>query len=309
MEDYKTALVTGGAGFIGSHIVEALIDRGVHVYVVDDLSSGSLQNVHDKAEFTELSITDPAFEAYLRRIKPDVIFHAAAMINVRESVKDPMKDARVNIMGTLTMAHVAGQIGVKKIVFSSTGGAMYPATAQIPTPETVPPAPISPYGIAKRASELYLNFAYQVHGIPYVALRYANVYGPRQNPKGEAGVISIFSKAMLANTSVRINGSGEQTRDFVFVEDVVQANLLAMASDVVGEFNVGTGVQTSVTQLFEKLAETTGYSIAPEHGPEVAGDLMHSALNSQKAEAAFGWKPQVDLATGLVKTVDWFKTQ
>jgi UDP-glucose 4-epimerase len=304
---YKTALVTGGAGFIGSHIVDALIRRRIKVYVIDDMSSGQKKNINPNAHFTKMSILNPAFPKFLRRIKPDVVFHLAAQINLRQSVIDPPADARVNIMGTLTLAHLAGEIGVKKIIFSSSGGAMYPDGAKIPYSEKTPPGPISPYGISKRAGEMYLHYAYQVHGIPYVALRYANVYGPRQNSKGEAGVIAIFAKQMLAGKPLMITGSGKQTRDFVNVEDIVRANMLAMNRKVVGEFNIGTGKETDINTLFKKMAKITGYALPARKTPEPPGEVARSALSGKKAKKMLGWEPKVKIDDGLKKTIRSFQ--
>ncbi|MBI5369660.1 NAD-dependent epimerase/dehydratase family protein [Candidatus Uhrbacteria bacterium] len=306
MPKYKTALVTGGAGFIGSHLVDALVRRRIKVYVVDDLSSGSLSNLNPNAHFTKLSITNPQFTTYLRRLKPDVIFHCAAQINVRHSIVDPPNDAQTNIMGTIALAHTAAQIGVKKIIFSSTGGAMYPDQARMPVSERTPPQPSSPYGISKRAAEMYLYHEYIVHGMPYVALRYANVYGPRQNAKGEAGVITIFASHMLEGKPVKIFGTGKQTRDYVYVEDIVKANMLAMSRHVVGEFNIGTGKETNVNALFSKLTHLTGYQMPARYEPFVSGEMMRSALDARLAKKTLGWAPLVSLDEGLKKTVAWF---
>ena len=304
---FKSALVTGGAGFIGSHIVDALVSKRIKVYVVDDLSSGHKSNVNPNAHFTKLSVSSLAFADYLKKIKPDVVFHLAAQINVRRSVENPIEDANTNIMGTLTLIHVAKEIGIKKIVFSSSGGVMYPETARMPYAEKIPAEPFSPYGISKRASEMYLAFAHKLHGIPYVALRYANVYGPRQNAKGEAGVISIFSTLMLAQKPTVINGTGKQTRDFVYVGDVVRANLLAAQKDVVGEFNIGTGHETSLNTLFKKLARLTSYRLPEHHAKAAAGEVMRSALDARKARDILTWEPKTTLDDGLKKTVEWFR--
>ena len=309
MPKYKTALVTGGAGFIGSHIVDALIRRRIKVYVVDDLSTGNKSNLNPNAHFTKLSVVNPQFAKYLKRLKPDIIFHLAAQINLRDSLIDPPTDARVNIMGTLTLAHLAGEIGVKKIVYSSTGGPMYPESARLPYSEKTPPQPISPYGISKRAGEMYLHYAYQVHGIPYVALRYANVYGPRQNSKGEAGVVAIFSESMLKGKPVTIFGTGKQTRDFVFIDDVVRANLFAMNRAVVGEFNISTGRQTDVNTILKKIKNITDYELPERRKPAVAGEVMQSALSYKKAKKFLGWEPKVKLNEGLTKTVKWLKNR
>ena len=303
---YQTALVTGGAGFIGSHVVDALIKRRIKVYVVDDLSAGKRKNVNPNAHFTKMSILNPSFPKFLKRVKPDVIFHLAAQINLRDSVNDPPRDAQINVLGTLKLAHEAGKLGVKKLIFSSTGGAMYPDGARITYSEKVPPAPISPYGIAKRSGEMYLDFAYHVHGMEYVALRYANVYGPRQDSKGEAGVISIFGEKMLKGKPLAITGTGKQTRDFVYVGDVVRANMLAMNRKVVGVFNIGTGRQTSINTLFKKMKKIAGYSLPARKLPEPPGEIARSAVSAAKAKKMLGWEPKVSLDEGLKKTMRWF---
>jgi UDP-glucose 4-epimerase len=253
-----------------------------------------------------MSILNPQFVEYLKRVKPDVIFHTAAQINLRESVKDPLDDAKINIFGSLIIAHIAGQIGVKKIIFSSSGGAMYPESARIPWSEKITPEPMSPYAISKRSAEMYFHFAYSVHGVQYVALRYANVYGPRQNVKGEAGVISVFTNQMLNGKPSTIFGTGKQTRDYVYVEDVVNANILAMNKKVIGVFNIGTGKETDVNTVFHKLQKLTRAQLPARHEPAAVGEVMRSALDSRKARDILGWTPKVKLDEGLERTVKWF---
>ncbi len=304
---YQSALVTGGAGFIGSHIVDALVARRIRTFVIDDLSSGRVKNVNPNAKFFKLSVTSPSFPTLVKKLKPDVVFHAAAQINVRCSVEDPPTDARVNILGTIEMAHAAAAAGVKKIIFSSSGGVMYPERLRPPYAEKIPPEPVSPYGISKRAAEMYLEYEHFMHGIPYVALRYANVYGPRQNSRGEAGVIAVFSERLLAGKPAVINGEGKQTRDFVYVGDVVRANMLAMQKNAVGVFNIGTGKQTDVNAIFRKLKRLTGSSQAEKHGTACQGEVMRSALDARKAKVYLSWKPEVTLDEGLQKTVEWFR--
>ena len=306
MKKYQTALVTGGAGFIGSHITDALIRRRIKVYVVDDLSSGTVSNLNPNAHFTKISITSPQFVTYLKKLKPDVVFHCAAQVNLRNSLIDPPNDATTNILGTIHLAHTAAKIGVKKIIYSSTGGAIYPETAKMPASEQVVPQPSSPYGISKRTAEMYLHYEYHVHGMPYVALRYANVYGPRQNAKGEAGVITIFADHMTQGHPVSIFGTGKQTRDYVYVEDVVRANMLAMTHSVIGEINIGTGKETDVNTLFKKMAKLTGYTLPARYTPFIPGEMMKSSLNARKAKQLLGWVPKVKLDEGLTKTVAWF---
>jgi len=307
MAKYKTALVTGGAGFIGSHIVDALMKRHIKTYVVDDLSSGKRSNVNPNATFFKLSILSPAFPKLIKRLKPDIIFHIAAMIDVRCSVQDPPTDANVNVLGTVHLAHAAGQAGVKKIVFSSSGGAIYPETARPPFSEKVVPHPISPYGVSKRAAEMYLDYEHHVHGMPYVALRYANVYGPRQRTKNNGGgVIAIFADRFLRGDQVTINGVGDQTRDYVYVEDVVRANMLAMQKNVNGIFNIGTGKETSVNTLFRKIRKIVGADMPERHVPACPGEVMRSALDCRKAVRELGWHPSVGLDDGLRLTVEWY---
>jgi len=304
---HKVALVTGGAGFIGSHVVDALIKRRFKVYVVDDLSSGRRSNVNPNARLRKFSITSPKLPELIKRIKPDYVFHLAAQIDVRKAVKDPLMDARVNVMGMLKLAHTAAEVGCKKFIFSSTGGAIYPPSKKPPYSEAVEPGPISPYGIAKRTGEMYLGFLQDIYGMNYVALRYANVYGPRQNKDGEAGVIAIFGSKMLKNKPVKIFGTGKQTRDYVYVGDVVRANMLAMKKGVTGIINIGTGKQTSVNQLFRKIKKLTKSSVKEMHVSAPAGEVPKSALVWRRARRMLGWEPKVDLDTGLRKTVVWLR--
>lgn len=308
MAKYKTALVTGGAGFIGSHIVDALIRRRVKVYVLDDLSTGSRKNLNPNATFYKMSVTDEAAAKLIARIKPDVVFHLAAQIDVRCSVDDPPADARVNVMGTLNIAHASAKARVNKFVFTSSGGAMYPDTLKPPYSEKTPDEPLSPYAIAKRSAEMYLDFEHRIHGMKYVVLRLANAYGPRQALRGGyAGVISVFVRQMLADQKVVINGNGKQTRDYVFVDDIVRAHMLAMEKNATGIFNIGTGVQTSVNALFQKVKHLIGSKQKEVYGSACKGEVVRSALDARKAAKELGWKPEVSLEDGLKKTVLWFK--
>jgi UDP-glucose 4-epimerase len=310
MGKYKTALVTGGAGFIGSHVVDALIRRHIKTYVIDDLSAGKKSNLNPNATFFKTSILHPGLPALIAKLKPDVVFHLAAQIDVRCSVDDPPKDAEVNVMGTLRLAHACAKAGAKKFVFTSSGGAMYSDAVRPPYAETVPADPISPYGIAKRSAELYLDFERRIHGLPCVVLRLANVYGPRQSMGGGyAGVISIFSQRMLANKPCVITGTGKQTRDYVYVGDVVRAQILAMEKDVTGIFHVGTGVETSVVKLFKAINKLTGGKQKETFVAACQGEVMRSALNARKAEQELGWKPDVKLDEGLRRTVEWFSRE
>ncbi len=308
MPKYKTALVTGGAGFIGSHIVDALIRRRIKVYVIDDLSTGSRKNLNPNATFYKMSIVDEAASKLVARLKPDVVFHLAAQIDVRTSVANPSADARVNVMGTLNVAHAAAKAGVKKFIFTSSGGAMYPDTLRPPYSEKTPEEPLSPYAIAKRSAEMYLDFEHRIHGMKYVVLRLANAYGPRQALRGGyAGVISVFARQMLAGQKAVVNGDGKQTRDYVYVSDIVRAHMLAMEKAVTGTFNIGTGIQTSVNILFTKIKRLTGSKQKEIHDLACKGEVTRSALDARKAARELGWKPEVSLDEGLKKTVLWFK--
>jgi len=284
----RHVLVTGGAGFIGSHLVDAYLDRGWRVSVVDNLSTGDRGNLNPRATFYEADIR----EVDLAGIRPDVINHHAAQMDVRRSVADPVFDAGVNVIGSVSLLQKAAEIGVKRFIFASTGGAIYGEPVFAPQTEDHPTNPLSPYGCAKLAVEHYMNYFRVVHGLPTVALRYANVYGPRQNSKGEAGVVAIFIERKLRGERATINGDGEQTRDFVYVGDVVAANMAVTDSADPGPFNVGTGIETSVNQL----ASLIGLNAV--HGPAKVGEQRRSVLASK-----FGRTP---LAKGLPETVAWF---
>ena len=288
----RHVLVTGGAGFIGSHLVDAYLERGWHVSVVDDLSTGDRSNLNPRATFYEADIA----KVDLAEIQPDVINHHAAQMDVRRSVSDPVFDAVVNVLGSVSLLQKAVEIGVKRFIFASTGGAIYGEPVFAPQTEDHPTNPLSPYGCAKLAVEHYMNYFRVVHGLPAVALRYANVYGPRQNSKGEAGVVAIFIERKLRGEKATINGDGEQTRDFVYVEDVVEANMAVTDSADSGPFNVGTGVETSINQLASLLGINT------VHGPAKAGEQRRSVLDGSKLGAA-----RTALREGLEKTEVWFR--
>jgi UDP-glucose 4-epimerase len=300
-------LVTGGAGFIGSHLVDALVDRGDHVLVIDDLSTGEIENVNHAATFQQLDIRGPEGALAVSRWRPDVICHHAAQMSVSRSVREPLFDAGVNLVGGLHLLEAAREVGAR-FVFASTGGALYGDADVLPTPETYPAWPVSPYGVAKLSFEHYLHCYAVQHGLRYVALRYANVYGPRQNPHGEAGVIAIFCLKLLAGQQAVINGDGRYLRDYVHVSDVVRANLAALdAPDVTGHFNVGTGRQVDVNRVFELVRELVGSSAQDVHGPPRPGDQRTSALDSSLIAERLGWRPQVVLEDGLEGTVAWFR--
>jgi len=307
-------VVTGGAGFIGSHIVEQLLANGHEPLVIDDLSSGLREQVPDGVT---LEVVDVRQKGELARIfasfQPDAICHQAAQLSVSRSVREPGFDAEVNIVGMLHLLELAVEHQVKRFVFASSGGVLYGDVSE-PVDETYPSAPVSPYGISKWAGEQYLQFFGREYGLPSVALRYANVYGPRQNPHGEAGVVAIFSTKMLAGEPATVNGDGKSIRDYVYVSDVARANVLALEADfdtLFEPFNIGTAVPTDVNQLEAMLRDLlqiqTGASIpSPNHGPARAGDLRSSLISYQKADSQLGWQPTVDLQTGLRQTVEWF---
>src|ERR1700677_2541952 len=302
-------LVTGGAGFIGSNTVDALIAGGPgEVAVLDDLSAGKRAQVNPKARFHEADLRDAEkVRQIIAQERPEVIIHLAAQMDVRRSVADPPFDAQVNLVGFLNLIEAARQHGLKRVIFSSTGGAIYGEQEQFPCNEEHPRPPISPYGVAKFATEAYLFFYKAQYGIDYVALRYANVYGPRQDPHGEAGVVAIFCGQMLEDKTVTIYGDGEQTRDYVYVGDVVRANLAAIAAPVSGAFNIGTGVETSVNQLFGTLANAAGTSRAAEFGLARAGEQRRSVILPERASRELGWRPQVELSDGLAQTLHYFR--
>ena len=298
-------LVTGGAGFIGSHIVDKLIERKHHVVVLDDLSNGKIENVNKKSKFVKMSVNDNLNNLFSTE-KFDYVFHLAAQMNLRKSLENPMDDAKRNCLGSLNVIENCYKNKIKRIIFSSTGGAIYSMDAELPCNEESVVQPESPYGLAKFTVENYLRIMKKVYGLNYTALRYANVYGPRQNAKGEAGVISIFISKLLEGKRPVIFGDGEQTRDFVFVEDVVRANLLALDSNLEGIFNVSSEVEASVNEVYEIIKDSLGIELEPEYGAEVKGELRRSVLDSSKLKSR-GWISKVGLEDGLKQTVEWFR--
>ncbi len=300
-------LVTGGAGFIGSHITDQLVAAGHEVAVLDNLSTGRLENVSPAVLFRHLDIKSQEAFDFIRGWLPQVIVHLAAQMSVQISVSDPVLDARENILGSLNLLQAAAQSGVEKVIFSSTGGAIYGDEAPVPARETDPARPESPYGIAKMAVEHYLRFFSRQYPLIPIALRYANVYGPRQNGLGEAGVVAIFIEKFLAGQQAVINGDGLQTRDFIYVADVVAANLLALTYPGPGVFNIGTGQETDIRTIARKLKDLTGSSLDPVHGPAKPGEQRRSALSSRLAEADLRWRPRVSLDEGLERTVAAFR--
>ncbi|MGH2771996.1 MAG: NAD-dependent epimerase/dehydratase family protein [Actinomycetota bacterium] len=305
------ALVTGGAGFIGSHLSQRLAQAGREVLVVDNLASGTGRLGHLEASgipVLRLDIRSPEFSRAVSEFRPDEIFHLAAQMDVRRSVADPIFDADVNILGTLRLLEAARECGAR-VVSTSSGGCIYgePDLSQLPIDETATGRPSSPYGISKKVTEDYLVFYRNTYGLPFVNLALANVYGPRQDPHGEAGVVAIFGRRLLAGESCAIFGDGKQTRDFVFVSDVVDAFMAAAGAGEGETFNIGTGIQTSVVDLYSEMARLCGSDAEPEFRPARTGELENSALDSSKAGALLGWKPATDLTSGLQATIDWFR--
>ncbi|MSR23132.1 MAG: NAD-dependent epimerase/dehydratase family protein [Gemmatimonadetes bacterium] len=307
----RKVLVTGGAGFIGSHVAEAYLARGDRVWVLDDLSSGKRGNVPPGATFLEMGIESPEVGPLFREVGFDLVNHHAAQIDVRISVSDPLRDARTNVAGLLNVLEAARTHGVQRVVYVSSGGVVYGEPDLIPTPETSAKLPLSPYGVTKLAGEFYLHYYHRVHGLEYVTLRYANVYGPRQDPHGEAGVVAIFSTRLLGGQELHVFGDGEQTRDYVFVEDVTRANLLVSDMPLPGgdgldrlAFNVGTETGTSVNRLADLIEAASGLTYGRASKPPRGGELRHSTLDATRMRG-FGWSPSVTLEEGLARTFRW----
>jgi UDP-glucose 4-epimerase len=309
-------LVTGGAGFIGSHVADAYLARGDRVWIVDDLSSGRQSNVPAGAEFVRMDIRDPGLtDVFAAAGGFDLVNHHAAQIDVRSSVTDPRRDASINVDGLLNVVESARKHGTRRVVFVSSGGVVYGEPGERPTRESAPKQPLSPYGVTKLAAEFYLHYYHHIHGLDYVALRYANVFGPRQDPHGEAGVVAIFSQRILAGEPLTVFGDGEQTRDYVYVGDVVRANLI-LGDAPLGQagsldahaFNIGTGVETSVNRLAEELQNVAGRMVGIQRAEARAGELRHSCLDTRRA-GEFGWTPRATLAEGLRATFTFIAEQ
>jgi len=302
-------LVTGGAGFIGSNLVDALVDRGDEVTVVDNISTGRRENLTGAlergAELVESDIRDAgAMRDLLGRVRPKVVFHLAAQIDVRHSVADPAADARINVEGTINVLSAAHEAGVRRFVNTSTGGAIYGEGQILPAPEDHPVAPLSPYGNSKFCAENYCSLFRRLHGLSTVSLRYGNVYGPRQDPLGEAGVIAIFCGKLLEGGQPTVYGDGTQTRDYDYVGDVVAANLAAVETHTPGPYNVGTGVETSVLELVDALRDVSGGAqFEPEFAPERPGEVQRIAIDPSRAREELGWEPRVHLREGLERTL------
>jgi len=300
-------LVTGGAGFIGSNVADGLIAEGYEVVIVDDLSNGREENIPGKVKFYRTDVRDKELEDIFKAERPDMVIHNAAQLSVRVSVEKPLLDAGINIIGGLNLINICKKYEVKKIIFASSGGTVYGEQKVFPADESHPLGPISPYGVAKLATEHYLYYYLRIYGLEYIALRYANIYGPRQDPHGEAGVVAIFSNRMLAGETPLINGDGLQTRDYVYVGDVVRVNIDAIKSDFVGPVNIGTGIETDVMALFNILKSASGSNIEEKHGPAKTGEQMRSVLDNSLAGKVLGWKPEVSIEDGLKLTYEWFE--
>ncbi|MDD2354095.1 MAG: NAD-dependent epimerase/dehydratase family protein [Patescibacteria group bacterium] len=305
----KKILVTGGAGFIGSNLVDRLIAQDCEVTVVDDLSSGRRDYINPRAKFWKLNIASEKIDAIFKAESFDFVYHLAAQIDVRASVANPSFDNQINVLGGLNILDKAKKYGVKKVIFASTGGAIYGETEEIPTTEHAPTYPLSPYGINKLAFEKYLNYYYQVYNLNYTILRFANVYGPRQFKGGEAGVIAIFIDNAIKGQASVMYGDGQQTRDFVFVYDVVSALIKAKEIDCRGEINISMGRETSLLELREKIEEVLGEKIIVNLRPAKLGEQRRSCLSRDRAKAVLNWEPKFDLGQGIRETIDWAKAQ
>jgi UDP-glucose 4-epimerase len=302
-------LVTGGAGFIGSHVVDAFVAAGHDVAIVDDLSTGKRENVNPRARLHVLDLRDSELGKVFAEVKPEVVCHEAAKASVRESMVEPVLYADVNITGGVKLLEMCRQYRVRKFIYASTGGALYGDPQYLPADEAHPIGPLDPYGVSKAALEYYLPLYQKYNGLAFTILRYANVYGPRQDPYGEAGVVAIFSRRMLVGEQAIINGSGEQERDFIYVGDVARANLIALDKGDGGTFNLGMGVGTSINEIFARLKAITGYTLPDVHGPAKVGEVFKVYLKADRARRELGWQPAVDLDKGLRLTVDYFRTR
>jgi UDP-glucose 4-epimerase len=300
-------LVTGGAGFIGSNVSDALVKDGHEVAVVDNLSTGKEENINPEVKFYNIDLLDlESLELVFREFKPDVVNHHAAQIDVRKSVEDPAFDAETNIIGSINLFELSINYGVRRIIFASTGGALYGEPKALPASEDTPIEPLSPYGVAKYCVENYLNYFKRLYGVERVILRYANVYGPRQDPLGEAGVVAIFTGKILKGEKPVIFGDGIQTRDYVYVEDVVKANVLALEGKE-GTYNIGTGKETSVNELIEVFSKVLGREIKPEYAPPRIGEVHRISLDGEKAKRELSFVPNYSLPEGIRKTIEWYR--
>ena len=312
------ALVTGGAGFIGSNLVDRLLAEGHSVEVVDNLSSGKLANLADaratpdhEFSFHQMDICDPSVSELIERRAPEVVFHLAAQIDVRVSVSDPALDARINVLGTLNVLEGARRAGSRKVVFASSGGTIYGDVdpEDLPVTEAHPQRPVAPYGVSKKVATDYLNAFRELHQLEYTSLALANVYGPRQDPHGEAGVVAIFAGKLLADERCKVFGTGEQTRDYVYVDDVADAFVRAADRGSGLLCNIGTGTETSVNELYRSMADNAGVAGDPEYAPARVGELDRSCLDATRAKLHLGWEPFTTLDTGTAAVIDWFRAQ
>jgi UDP-glucose 4-epimerase len=304
-------LVTGGAGFIGSHVVDVLVESGHQVAIVDNLwecGGGRMENVNPQARFHKIDVRDPALAGVFDEERPEVVCHLAAQHSVKISTEDPAHDAQVNVLGLINLLQCATRFGTCKIIFSSSS-AIYGVVDELPIDENAPQHPVSPYGITKMASEYYFHFWKDIHGLDFTCLRYGNVYGPRQDPTGEAGVIAIFARAILRGEPVRIDWDGEQQKDYVYVRDVAYSNLLALTRGDGEAFCVATGKGTSVNELYRHLTDIVGHKVEIVRAPKRPGDIYLSYFDCRKAEEQLGWQAEVDLEEGLRLTVDYFRTR
>lgn len=302
-------LVSGGAGFIGSNLVDSLVEEGHVVAVVDNLSSGQKDNLNKEAEFFEVDITsEDKISEVFEKFKPEVVFHLAAQIDVRASVTDPAKDVKTNVIGTINIARVALDQSVRKLIFSSTGGALYGKEAPRPTDEEAGINPISPYGLDKLAAEKYLRYFESLSDMSVTVLRYANVYGPKQNPKGKAGAIAIFADKMLSGEPIAVYGDGSSSRDYVYVGDVVRANLAALRSSLNGTYNISTGEETSLRELVDKIQKITNSSSRVEYKDSRSGELEASCLSNKRAALELDWQPEIKLEDGIRNTVEYLES-
>ncbi len=304
MAEPTRVLVTGGAGFIGSHLVNSLLDSGYAVAVVDNLTTGRLRNLSHQATFHHAALNDARIDQIIQRERPEIVFHLAAQSSVRQSAVDPVADADSNVLGTIRLISAAASEGVAKFIFSSTGGAIYGNPETIPCNEDTPVHPLTPYALSKHVGELYLELFNQTYGLDYTILRYANVYGPGQNPHGEAGVVAIFAGMMLEGKRPNIYGDGLQERDFVYVSDVVAANLAAIRRGHGRTYNIGSGERVTIGRIYSLLQDITGFDQEPAYRPRRAGEVLNIALDSGRAARELGWRPQVSLEEGMRLTID-----
>lgn len=302
------ALVTGGAGFIGSHIVDLLIAEGHEVTVVDNLRTGNRQNVNPRARFFEMDVASPYFASLIETVQPEVVFHQAAQMSVKASTDDPLYDAQVNVLGLVNVLEACATHGVRKVVFASSG-ATFGNPIYLPMDEDHPQRPESPYGISKMVGEQYLRYYALDRGVTFTALRYGNVYGPRQDSRGEAGVVAIFTRQLLTGQTPTIHWDGEQVRDYVYVRDVARANLLAATAGDGDCLCIGTGRGTTVNQIFDLLCDIVGTRVQPSRAPRRPGDLRTACFNPERAQRVLKWEPRVRLDEGLRETVAWFRAE